>query len=106
MVPKSEFSDKFVQGMKNRMEVSFHKYGPIKDAYPNKVNAIESLRNRITKYIETGNTEFLIDVANFAMIEFMLPSLPNDHFTPKDSDSSPGRVWYGSTRPNKKTNSD
>lgn len=90
----SEFSELFVQGMRDRMAVSLHKYGPIKGAYPHKVNALESLRIRLDKYTETGNTEFLIDAANFAMIEFMLPAHPAAHFKATDSNESPGRAAY------------
>lgn len=67
-IPSSEFSDAFVQGMKDRMHVSFHKYGAVADAYPHRVNALESLLVRLRRYEETGNTEWLMDVANFAMI--------------------------------------
>lgn len=31
------------------------------------------MEKRLEKYKETGNTEFLADIANFAMIEFMYP---------------------------------
>lgn len=89
---KTEFSADFVQMMKNRMVVSFHKYGPLADAYPHKVNAIESLKQRLNKYAETGNTEFLIDAANFAMIEFMRPSHEAAFFRATDSNESPGRT--------------
>ncbi len=78
--------------MVNRMMVSFHKYGRVADAYPQKVDAIESLKQRLDKYAETGNTEFLMDVGNFAMIEFMHPSHPNAYFEGTDSDASPGRI--------------
>ena len=74
------------------MAVSFEKYGNVRDAYPDKVDAIASLKLRLTKYEETGNTEYLMDVGNFAMIEFMLPRHPNAYFKGEDSDSSPGRV--------------
>ncbi len=87
-----EVSPMFLQGMGNRMTVSFFKYGPLADAYPTKVSALTSLQTRIAKYLETGNTEFLIDAANFAMIEFMQPSLPGAYFVGTDSDASPGRV--------------
>jgi hypothetical protein len=90
----TEFSEIFVQGMRERMMVSYYKYGPVADAYPHKVNALESLQKRIDKYIETGNTEFLMDAANFAMIEFMFPSHPSAHFRPTDSNESPGRAAY------------
>lgn len=87
----TEFSEVFVQGMRDRMLVSFYKYGPVAEAYPHKVNAITSLTDRLRKYAETGNTEFLMDAANFAMIEFMFPAHPNAFFEGTDSDQSPGR---------------
>lgn len=91
-VPESEFSDSFVEGMYHRMAVSFFKYGAVANAYPHRVNALESLQLRLKKYEETGNTEFLIDAANFAMIEFMHPAHKEAHYKSTDSDESPGRV--------------
>src|SRR4051812_29600342 len=75
-----EVSEFFLDGMRNRMAVSFYKYGPVADAYPEKVNALDSLQLRLKKYQETGNAEFLMDAANFAMIEFMHPSHPEAFF--------------------------
>jgi hypothetical protein len=90
-VPASEFSDTFVQGMYDRMAVSYWKYGKVADAYPAKVDAIASLHKRLERYAETGNTEWLMDVANFAMIEFMRPRHPQAHFEGTDNDTT-GRV--------------
>lgn len=92
-VPDTEFSFKFVKGMQDRMAMSYFKYGAVADAYPKKVDAIGSLKMRLEKYAETGNTEFLIDAANFAMIEFMHPRHPEAFYKPTDSDESPGRAW-------------
>lgn len=94
-VPGTEVDGRFLQGMADRMALSFFKYGRVAEAYPHKVNALESLQKRIERYQETGNTEWLMDVANFAMIEFMHPRHMNAHFEPTDSDQSPGRVWNG-----------
>lgn len=101
--PDSEFSEYFTQGMANRMAVSYHKYGPVAEAYPKKVDALESLRARLElylnggtikgKYVKPGNTEYLMDAANFAMIEFMHPKHPKAYFKATDSSGSPGRVW-------------
>lgn len=91
--PETEFSFEFVQMMANRMVVSFHKYGPVADGYPHRVNALESLRQRLKMYLDTGNTEYLIDAANFAMIEFMCPSQKDAKFEATDSDGSPGRTF-------------
>lgn len=93
-VPASEFSEQFTKGMRDRMAVSYFKYGKVADAYPHKVNAIESLHKRLDRYLETGNTEWLMDVANFAMIEFMHPAHPEAHFRATDSNESPGRAAY------------
>ena len=90
--PESEFSPDFVEKMENAMGLSFYKYGPVKEAYPDKIDAVESLQVRLERYAKTGNTEFLVDVANFAMIEFMLPRHPEAHFKVQDSQASPGRV--------------
>ena len=93
----SEFSEAFVGGMRDRMIVSFYKYGPVANAYPSKISALESLNQRIEKYLNTGNTEFLIDAANIAMIEYRFPSHPNAHFRATDSAESPGRASYDSS---------
>lgn len=97
--PDSEVSAKFLQGMLDRMAVSYAKYGAVASAYPSKVDAVESLRVRLDKYLATGNTEFLMDVANFAMIEFMHPNMRDAHFRATDARESPGRVWHGEVNP-------
>lgn len=88
--PDSENSTQFHQGMIDRMAVSFHKYGAVADA-KGKIDQIKSLQLRLDKYLKTGNTEWLIDVANMAMIEFIHRG-PRA-FKPTDYRQSPGRVW-------------
>jgi hypothetical protein len=92
IAPDTEYSLQFLQGMLDRMTVSFYKYGPVVEGYPTRVDAVQSLQMRLERYAETGNTEFLIDAANFAMIEFMRPRHPEAHFKPTDSSESPGRM--------------
>lgn len=91
-MPETEYSPDFLQGMLDRMAVSFHKYGPVAKAYPHDLSALKSLQQRLDKYLETGNTEYLIDAANFAMIEFLRPSVKDAYFKATDSDESPGRT--------------
>lgn len=104
--PPKEISEEFIQGMRNRMITSFYKYGPIANAYPNKVFAVESLLVRIDKYLDTGNTEWLMDAANFAMIEFMHPSHPEAHFRATSAEESPGRVTREHGSDSARNNSD
>lgn len=91
-VLKTQYSEHFLKGMIARMEMSYFKYGDVADAYPHKIDALASLEQRLKKYQDTGNTEFLIDAANFCMIEFMFPRREGAFFESTDSDQSPGRV--------------
>jgi hypothetical protein len=45
-----------------------------------------------------------MDVANFAMIEFMLPRHPQAHFKGTDDDGSPGRIALNTGRADKRDN--
>lgn len=92
MITPSEDSQRFHERMRQAMTMSFHKYGPIRDAYPHKVNAVASLEKRLRLYRETGNADYLVDVANFAMIEFMLPAHERFHDSP--TDGGEGRCWH------------
>lgn len=94
-VPNTEFSDRFVYLMRNRMEMSYHKYGPLKRAFPTLIDAIGTMEKYIELYKQNGNTERLVDAANYLMIEFMLPRHPGAHFTATESKDSPGRKWEG-----------
>ena len=85
---KTQYDPKFWEGMVARMEMSYFKYGDVRDA--GRTDRIASLKQRLDKYQETGNTEFLMDAANFAMIEFMFPHHPKAHFKSTDSNESPG----------------
>lgn len=73
-VPDTEVSEQFLKGMRDRMAMSFYKYGPVAKAYPHHVNA-----------------------ANYCMIEFMLLAHPKAFYKATDSSESPGRAsrWTG-----------
>lgn len=84
---------KFIlQGMMNRMGVSYHKYGSIHETFPQHRRGIDNAPQRIAKYLETGNVEWLLDAMNYLLIEFLCPYHPNAHFRSTDSDESPGAV--------------
>lgn len=102
MIVESEISQKFHDRMNQAMTVSYHKYGPVKQGYPHKLDAIKSLKKRVELYEETGNADYLVDVANFAMIEFMLPA--HDDFHDSPTDGGEGRCWHNGGRANEKRN--
>ncbi|MBI3984285.1 hypothetical protein HY346_03220 [Candidatus Microgenomates bacterium] len=90
--PSSEVSREFLQGMVNRMMTSFRKYGLVAAAYPDHVDAVATLRDRLREYERTGRAELLIDVGNFAMIEYMYPRHEAVTYEASDSDKSAGRI--------------
>lgn len=86
---RTEYSTEFDRIRKNMMVMSYYKYGPLKENYKQEktLDAIGNLEKRLQKYKETGNTEFLADVANFAMIEFMYPQHEKAHYKATDTGS-------------------
>lgn len=78
--------------MDSVMLVNGHKYGDIAEAYPDRVDAIASLKGRLERYEKDGNVRWLVDVANFAMIEFTHPRHERAHL---GEDLSIGRVVPG-----------
>lgn len=92
--PNKEYWDN-IQKMANRMAFSEQKYGTIDESYPHKADAIACLLERVNKYMEDGNTEWLVDAANFALIETMRPSHKDAHFRATEAIESPGLRMRG-----------
>lgn len=90
-VPTSEFSADFAAKMIAAMMVSYHKYGLVAKAYPAQYDARSDVRARMAKYRESGNKHYLVDAANFAMIEAMHPSHEGAHWGGNEASDSPGR---------------
>lgn len=85
---KSQMSSRFVQLMTNRMVLGTLRYGRWQDNKKNgvKYDRVGAIRKRLDLFEKTGNSEYLVDIANFAMIEFEISDHPNLHFAPKDDD--------------------
>ena len=95
-ITETQFDIPFLQGMLDRMATSYFKYGNMRAA--NQINGydgIETLLARLDAYADTGNSEFLMDVSNFAMIEFVSPTQPDTYFKSTEGDESPGIAIHG-----------
>lgn len=89
---EQEYSEEFDKLRKNRVEVSYFKYGPARKNFgEGRVDAIGSLELCLEKFKKTGNTEYLLDVANYAMFRFMFP-MPGEFFRATGSAESAGTV--------------
>ena len=92
---QTEYFEEFDRIRKNRMVTSFHKYGPVKENYGNKlINAVNVLKERLELYEKTGNTDYLADVANMSMIEWKFPQHPNAHFDGREEGPGLGGMTF------------
>lgn len=87
---KRDFSEAFIGKIKNAIETSHYKYGWANKTYPELAQAYKCIEERLKLYEKTHNTEYLVDVAGFAMLEFMYPAFKDAHYTATDSNKSPG----------------
>lgn len=88
-----EYSTRFDELRRNRVEMSFYKYGPaLQNFSTGNVQAVPTMERCIEKYNDTGNTEYLLDAANYLMFEFMFPQHPKAHFRATSSEESAGIV--------------
>ena len=87
-----EYSKEFDRKRQEAIIVSYHKYGSSKENFKGGiVDAIGSLKKCLKKFEDTGNTEYLIDVANYAMFRFMYPQ-GKEFYKATDSKESAGIV--------------
>ena len=87
---RQEYCEEFDERRKKAMVCSYYKYGPIKENFQKGlVDAIGSLKKNLKKFEETGNTEYLVDVANYAMLRYMYPK-EGEGYKPTDSLQSAG----------------
>lgn len=92
LVKVGNYSTKVDELRQNRCAVSLYKYGSGKQNFPDRVQALPTCKQCIDKYIDTKNTEYLLDAMNYLMFEFMYPSIEGARFKQTDSDASAGLV--------------
>lgn len=94
---KTQYSEKFDEIRKKMMVTSYYKFGDVRQNYKvvAGLQSIPSLKAKLKEYEETGNTEFLADVANFAMIEFMYPQKEGARYQPTDGTNLGKRTTVG-----------
>lgn len=79
-----QWSDKFETYMRNRLLMGGLRYGVMGEKGKPQYDSIASIRKRLDLYQETGNTEYLVDVANLCMVEFVEGKHPTKHFSATD----------------------
>lgn len=82
---ETQWSNKFEKLMRNRLVMGALRYPngiTIGNYIPKSSNydLVGSIEVRLNLYKETGNSEYLVDIANYAMLEFVNESHPDFHF--------------------------
>ncbi len=85
---KTEWSPEFEKLMRNRLLMGALRYGvmghgSVPENKP-QYNRIESIRKRLKFFEESGNAEWLVDIANMALLMFEERQHPNFHFEAGD----------------------
>lgn len=87
-----DYSLEFDRLHKNRVDVSSYKYGPSRKNFgEGRVDALKTAELCLDAFKKDGNTEHLVDAANYLMFRFMYP-LPGEEFRATGSDESVGTV--------------
>ena len=80
----SEWSFKFECLQRSRLIMGAIRYGPIGALNKPQWDRVPDMMRRLNEYMETGNLENLVDVANLCLLEFVEGKHPNRHFSPSD----------------------
>lgn len=91
MILREDYSEKFDDIRKAMVITSHYKYGAAKNNFGDLggVDAIKTLKMCLEKFEQTHNTEYLADVANYAMFRFMFPK-KGEFYKATDSNGSAG----------------
>lgn len=82
----SEWSPRFEELMRNRLVMGAMRYGLLHAPGKPSYDRTKGMVKRLEQYRQTGNTEFLVDLANLALLEFEEGKHPNKHWAPAEGD--------------------
>lgn len=86
----TDYSEGFDVIRKNLIKQSYYKYGPASENFrTGNVDAVGCMKKCLAKFEETGNTEYLADLANYCMFRYMWPQ-KGEYFRHTESNESAG----------------
>lgn len=86
----SQWSAEFETLMRNRLIMGAFRYGMIKVQKKRakeggkRYDVVRAVAEKVRLYEETGNTEHIVDAANYCLLVFELDPHPNKHFSAHD----------------------
>lgn len=88
----TEWSREFEDLMRNRLIMGRFRYAPMRSPEKGAYDNVGSAQKRLRLYLETGNVEHLVDVANLCLIEFEHGNHPERHFAASDDGEHVPRI--------------
>lgn len=92
---ESEWSTRFETLMRNRLLMGAFRYGKLHEPGKPTFDRVEYMKVKLDRYVETGNIEALVDVANLALLEFEEGQHPKRHFESLDDTSEHAKPIRG-----------
>lgn len=74
----------FQQLMRNRLIMGALRYGRMNQAGKPQYKRTDKILKCLVQYVATGNQEMLVDLANYALLEFQEPGQVNAHWNAED----------------------
>lgn len=81
---ETEWCPEFERLMRNRLIIGGMRYGLLASAGKAQWDRSHFIRQRLKLYEQTGNLEYLVDVANGALLEYVEGVHPNKHWRATD----------------------
>jgi len=81
---ETEWSPEFEQLMRNRLIIGSIRYERFNHPGKHDYDRIRAIERKLASYIWTGNTELLVDLANYCLLEFVFGNHPAKHFHATD----------------------
>ncbi len=80
VLQETEWCPEFEMHMRNRLVMGAFRYGRFDNDDKWRFSLIGGLQEKLMAYQQTGNTEYLVDLANYALLEFVRPAHPKAHW--------------------------
>jgi hypothetical protein len=101
---ETQTSETFITYMRNRLCMGALRYGDIPEQRKkgSKYDVLSPITNKVELYEKTGNTEYLVDAANYLLLVFELDKHPNKHWEALDDHHDHCKIKKPHSHENKK----
>lgn len=79
---ETQWDDRFDQLARGKLLMGAFRYGKVTDNYA--YDFMQAMKNKIVRYEQTHNLELLVDIRNYAMLEFKHPRYKDAYYENED----------------------